>query len=256
MSKKNLSIIKSHWENMDTISLKDINLQLLERDVILEFLKKTERSTLKDIGCGDGSDTIYFAENFEKVYAYDYSNAMLTKASKTLSQASNITLQHLDVLQNDINPITNVVITKRMLINLGNFENQKDAIQKIYNSLDNDGYYIMLETCSNGLENLNRLRTLFSLDIIPEPFHNTLFELEALKEFLENYFIIEDIRYFSTYFFLTRVYNVILDEVNIFKYDKNAKEIVDKGIELFSSQVIGPQFCMLLKRKDLKNVAK
>lgn len=249
MKEKDLSAIKNHWENMDTVSLKDVNLQLLERDTIEKFLEKTKKTTLKDIGCGDGSDTIHFAKYFERVYAYDYSNAMLTKASQTLSQTSNVTLQHLDVLQNEITPETNAVITKRMLINLGNFDNQKTAIKKIYNSLEDGGYYIMLETCTNGLENLNKLRQLFGLDSIPEPFHNTLFELEELKKFLENYFIIEDIHYFSTYFFLTRVYNVTLNEADVFKYDKNAKEVADKGIELFNTEIIGPQFCMLLRKR-------
>lgn len=249
MNEKDLNVIKQHWEDMDTVSLKDKNLQYLERKTIIEFIQRTNKKVLKDIGCGDGSDTIHFADQVEKVYAYDYSSAMLTKAKKTLNDTNNVSLDHLDILQDSIDQKSDIAITKRMLINLGNFENQKNAIEKIYNSLEDNGYYIMLETSTNGLSNLNDLRKKLDLEEIPEPFHNTLFELETLKAFLEEYFIIEDIKYFSTYFFLTRVYNVTLNEDNIFKFDENAKLITDNEIELFEDKIIGPQFCMLLKKK-------
>ena len=71
----------------------------------------------------------------------------------------------------------------------------------------------------------------------------------CVQTFLEDYFIIEDIVYFSTYFFLTRVYNDTFNFDNIQQYDTNAKMIVDCGLELFNDKIIGPQFCMLLKKK-------
>lgn len=234
---------------MDTVSLKDKNLQYLEREVILNFLKRIGKKSIKDIGCGDASDTIHFAKLVDKVFVYDYSQSMLAKATKNLYNSSNVVLNHFDILQECLEQKTDVAITKRMLINLGNFENQKNAIRKIYNSLEVGGYYIMLETSIDGLENLNQFRKQVYLEPIPEPFHNTLFELSILKTFLEDYFIIEDIVYFSTYFFLTRVYNDTFNFDNIQQYDTNAKMIVDCGLELFNDKIIGPQFCMLLKKK-------
>ena len=70
MVTKDLNEIKEHWENKDTVSLKDTNLQLIERKVIIDFLLKTGKKTLKDIGCGDGSDTIHFASYVDKIFAY------------------------------------------------------------------------------------------------------------------------------------------------------------------------------------------
>ena len=251
MKNNELNAVKEHWEDVKTVSLKDNNLQFLERRTILDFIERTKKNTLKDIGCGDGSDTIFFAEKFNKVFAYDYSSTMLEKASKVLSDAENISLSNLDIIEDQLDQKSDVVITKRMLINLGSFQNQKNAIKKIYDSLEDDGYLIMLETSVDGLEKLNYYRKKFDLHDIPKPFHNTLFVLDELKFFVEEFFIIEDISFFSTYYFLTRIYNPLLNESNYMEYDEKAKNIAIQNLNLFSSQeIIGPQFCMLLKKKS------
>jgi SAM-dependent methyltransferase len=246
---KNLQKIKKHWEKKETVSLGDLNLQLLERETIIDFIKKSDKSVLKDIGCGDGSDTMYFAKHVDQVYAYDYSSAMLDKAFNNLGAIDAVYLGELDIINERIEQMSDLVITKRMLINLGSFKNQKIAIKKIYDSIEENGYFIMLETSKDGLSNLNKYRSEFGLDIIPEPFHNTLFKLGELKTFLEKYFIIEDVKYFSTYFFLTRIYNFLLSDKNPYKHDVIAKSIADHNIKLLDSEIIGPQFCMLLKKK-------
>ena len=246
---KDLKIIKEHWEKKGTVSLRDSNLQLLEREVIVDFIKKSGKSILKDIGCGDGSDTVHFSKYVEQVYAYDYSSSMIEKASSNLNSIDTVHLSKLDIINEDIDQISDLVITKRMLINLGSFENQKKSIVKIHNSLADGGVFIMLETSSDGLKNLNKYRKRFDLDMIPEPFHNTLFNLNELKLFLKEYFIIEDIKYFSTYFFLTRVYNFILDGKNPYKFDNGAKIVSEHNIDFFESEIIGPQFCIMLRKK-------
>lgn len=246
---KDLQIIKNHWENKETISLKDLNLQLLERKVIIEFIKKSNKSILKDIGCGDGGDTVYFSQYVDQVYAYDYSTAMIEKASKNLNSIDSVYLDKLDIINDKLVQESDLVVAKRMLINLGSFENQKKAIKKIADSIEKDGYFIMLETSIDGLISLNDYRNKFDLEPIPEPFHNTLFKLDDLKLFLEKYFIIEDVKYFSTYFFLTRVYNLLLEVENPWKYDVLAKRITEQDINLFESEIIGPQFCMFLRKK-------
>ena len=251
MIKENLNEVKKHWEDINTISLKDSNLQLLERSVILDYIERTKKHTLKDIGCGDGSDTIFFAKKFDKVFAYDYSSAMLEKASIVLKNANNISLSKLDIIDDKLNEKSDVVITKRMLINLGSFQNQKNAIKKIYDSIEDEGYLIMLETSVDGLDNMNLYRDKFNLPNIPKPFHNTLFVLEDLKNFVEELFVVEDISFFSTYFFLTRVYHPLTNENDYKKNDENAKNISINNFNLFSKkEIIGPQFCMLLKKKS------
>jgi SAM-dependent methyltransferase len=249
MNEKDLSKVKEHWEKEDTVSLKDENLRTLEQNTIIENLKKINKKTLKDIGCGDAGDTIEFSKYMDKVYAYDYSKAMLRKASINIAGIDNITLNEFDILNDQLEQKTDVVITKRMLINLGDYDNQKKAIRKIYNSINDNGYFIMLETSIEGLENLNGLRKNANLPSIPAPHHNTLFLLEELKNYLSEYFLIEDVKYFSSYYFFTRVYNQMLQNEDMKKYDIVAKNISLSGIDLFKNQQIGPQFCMLLRKK-------
>lgn len=250
MNEKDLSKVKEHWEEENTVSLKDENLRILEQNIIIENLKKINKKTLKDIGCGDAGDTIEFSKYIDNVYAYDYSKAMLKKASRNIAEVDNIKLSELDILNNQLEQKSDVVVTKRMLINLGNFDNQKKAIHKIYDSIEDDGYFIMLETSIEGLENLNKLRTNATLPSIPAPHHNTLFKLEELKSYLMEYFIIEDIKYFSSYYFFTRVYNQMLKNDDMQKYDVVAKDISLCGFDLFPDEQVGPQFCMLLKKKQ------
>jgi len=244
----NLNEIKEHWENEETVSLKDKNLQILERKIILEHLEQIQPLTVADIGCGTGEDTIYFSKYCKKLFAFDYSSAMLKKAKKNLENEKNIVLNELNILENDIKGNFDTVITKRMLINLGSFENQMMAIKKIHNSLNENGYFIMLETSSDGLKKLNNLRTKFNLEPIQAPFHNNPFPIEELKNELMKYFTIEKISNFSTYFFLTRVYNPLVNEKDYFKLDAIAKNIAE-NTKLFESEIIGPQFCLLLKKK-------
>lgn len=41
----------------------------------------------------------------------------------------------------------------------------------------------------------------------------------------------------------------MLDNTDMTKYDVIAKEISALGIDLFDNKIIGPQFCILLKKK-------
>jgi hypothetical protein len=246
---KDLKAIKEHWSKEETVSLKDKYLQELERSYILEEIKKINPKLIADIGCGDCSDTIHYCKYAEMVYAYDYSTVMLKKTAEY--KCENLQLKELDFINQNIDVQVDLVITKRCLINFGSFENQKKAIEKIYDSLNKDGYYLMLECSYEGLNNLNRYREVMKLRKIEEPAHNVHFNMEELKSFVERSFHVKKISFFPTYYFLTRVYNQLIDGRNYEKYDFIAKEICD-NLDLFNNRNIGPQFMMVLQRRDKK----
>ena len=149
-------------------------------------------------------------------------------------------------MNQDIKNRYDLIITKRTLINLGNFENQKRVIQKIYNSLNENGYYVMLECSKDGLDNMNEIRKIFLLDEIPMPFHNLHFSLKMLSEFLEDYFEIVTKTYFSDYFFLTRIVAPYIDKKEPYKFDNAFKDL--SSLNLIKKNV-SPQFLMLLRKK-------
>jgi len=78
------------------------------------------------------------------------------------------------------------------------------------------------------------------------PFHNYRFEMDQLIEFIKSYFNIESLRYFSDYFFLTRIVGPFIDRDEPYKYDSLFKEL--SILQLIEKQ-IGPQFLFVLKKK-------
>lgn len=243
---KNLGLIKEHWESEETVSLRDVNHKELEKLSIIECLKKLKGGSLIDIGCGDTSDTVCYCDYVNDVCGFDYSDTMLRKAKEV--SKDRIRVSRLDLLEDDISLKADIVTTKRFMVNLGNFENQKRAILKIYDCLNKDGYYLMLECCIDGLNNLNTMRQRVGLGEIEEPFHNTYFELNELTGFVSNHFYIEKVKYFSTYCFLTRVYNHLLEQDIVKKFDDVAKAI-HLSFDLLGADIVGPQFLMVLRKK-------
>ena len=106
----------------------------------------------------------------------------------------------------------------------------------------------MLECCIEGLDKLNYMRKRIGLEPINEPYHNVYFEFKKLKSFIQKYFYIERIKPFSTYYFLTRIYNQALDAERFTKFDPVAKKF-NLSFTIFGSDIIGPQFLMILKKR-------
>jgi len=247
LKNKDLTKIKEHWDDPCTVSLKDKNLQLLERAYILKALQKIGRvSCLADVGCGDGEDTIYWRNSAKKVFGYDYSLSMLKKAKDIVRK--KVALTRFDLIEEAFDRSFDVIVTKRCLINLGNFRNQKEAILKIRNSLNKGGYYLMLECSLQGLNNINSYRDKMNLGLLKEPFHNSYFDLKKLLPFIEELFHIKEARSFSSYYFLTRLFSQLCDVSDYNKMDGVARDI-QLNTDILSNEYIGPQFFMVLKRK-------
>jgi len=246
---KDLDLIKEHWEKEETVSLKDRNLKELERLAIVKWLEKLEGKALADIGCGDASDTLYYCDYIEDVWGFDYSKSMLRKAKEITK--GKVKLARFDIIKEDLENKFDIITTKRCLINLGNFNNQKNSIQKIHDSLNPGGYYIMLECSMDGLLNLNTMRQQLNLEHISEPFHDVYFDMNNLTQFLKNLFHVESLETFSTYYFLTRIYNHLLDidEKKLHEYDSIAKKM-HQNLSVFGSHILGPQFLYVLRKKS------
>ena len=78
------------------------------------------------------------------------------------------------------------------------------------------------------------------------PFHNYHFDLEQLLEFTENLFEVVEQRYFSDYFFLTRIVGPLINNKKPYKHDSTFKEL--SNLKLINKH-IGPQFLLVLRKK-------
>lgn len=215
--------IRRYWEDPQTISLLDKNLQQLEEDIALQYLKP--HHIILDLGCGDGVSTVKYARRVKTCIALERSDYLFSKAQKTIRKAN---LRNIKLIKGDILEIPGYkdsfdrIITQRVLINLATWKDQMKAIKKIHFSLRKNGYYLMIENTYEGQDALNRVRRAVGLPDIPLHWHNLFFHHDKLIKFLKDKFKIVKHHRFDLYYLLSRVY------VNMFatfeRYGRQAKK--------------------------------
>lgn len=246
--------VKQHWEDPQTVSLRDENLRVLEQRTISIHLEPVE--SLLEMGCGDCINTLAYSCHAKTTWAIDYSLEMIRKARLRI-QREALPLTHLIngdfFLLKALRKKFQTIVSQRCLVNLSGWTEQQEAISAIAEKLDDRGMFLMLETTLDGLENLNRLRQRVGLPSIPQPWHNRNFDLQRLRDFLERYFLIEAMTDFSFYFVITRVLNPLLgfsvDHPQSKKLDEVTRELAEK-IGPLGIEGIGPQIFFKLRKKS------
>ena len=75
----------------------------LTRDLDAEIVRKEfaqERLTsILEVGCGTGKNTIFFSEIADKVYAIDFSEGMINKAKEKI-KSQNVNFKQADITRN------------------------------------------------------------------------------------------------------------------------------------------------------------
>jgi hypothetical protein len=246
--------VKQHWEDPQTVSLRDENLRLLEQRTISIHLEPVE--SLLEMGCGDCINTRVYSGHAKTTWAIDYSTEMIKKARSRMERE---TLPRTHLINGDffllkaLRKKFQTIVSQRCLINLSGWTEQQEAISTIAEKLDDRGMFLMLETTLDGLENLNRLRNRVGLPSIPQTWHNQNFDLQRLLDFLGRYFLIEAMTDFSFYFLITRVLNPLLglpaDHPQSKKLDEVARELAEK-IGPLGIEGIGPQMFFKLRKRS------
>lgn len=215
--------VRKYWEDPTTISIIDKNLHQLEIETVCRYLKASDE--LVDIGCGDGEATLVYAQKVKKCTAYERSNFLRKKAigeTKKLG-LKNTTIKAGDILKmKKIPEKPDVVVTQRLLINLANWDEQKEAIENICNMLKPGSLYIMIENTNDAYLALNDMRFQVGLEPIPIHWHNLFFNYNQLMDFLKDKFQLLASHNFGLYYFLTRVYSQTF--IKFVGYGKNAKK--------------------------------
>jgi len=200
--------IKKYWDRETTESMYDKNLLDLEISAIREQLHESDK--IIDIGCGEGEGTVKYAEKVRELIALDFSPTRLKKLKARNSRITTVQMDMRKLAPQTLGNDFDKVITQRSLINLKNYEEQKDLIKIIHSLLKKSGTYILLEGFLDGADNINAVRRDFNLPPINVKWHNCFFQRTALLEFIQEYFALESRREFSVYFFMTRVFNAVL----------------------------------------------
>ena len=140
----------------------------------------------------------------------DYSEKMISNAKEQLDSeylGNGVKFIVLDVLNLDSNiGQFDAIISDRCLINLPSQDLQKKAIKNIHSVLNNGGLYFMVENFIEGHQKFNSLRKRLDLPKIPVRWHNNFFSESWFLPFIKDLFeIIEEIKFASTYYLITRV---------------------------------------------------
>ncbi len=231
------SKVKKFWNEKATqknispeqVTHRDIWQRWLEIQMIIKFLRKNDR--VIDIGCGNGYSTRIFSNFCKEVIGIDYSEDMISRAKEETLKNKGLRKPPVfikcDVLE--LSPSLagrfDVAISERCLINLRNFERQKKAIANIASVLKPKGRFIFVEGSDDGRKRLNNFRKKVGLPLMPRVWHNIDFKETEILRYLNQFFTIEDRKYFGVYDFLSRVVHPLLVSPDEPKYDAKINEI-------------------------------
>ncbi len=199
--------VRAYWEDPTTMSIIDPNLHQLEIDTVSRHLRAED--VLADVGCGNGEATVRYARAVRRAVGFERSDRLRSLAIEAgrSSKLTNLSFEAADVLELGGRPGEfDVVVSQRMLINLGSWEEQQRAILNLRRMLKPGGRAILVENTTDAFDALNGLRAEAGLAPIPRHWHNLFFNHEELMRFLEGRFRVLTTHDFGLYYFLTRVY--------------------------------------------------
>jgi ubiquinone/menaquinone biosynthesis C-methylase UbiE len=169
-----------------------------------------------EIGCGNGITAIEIARRFDvDLTATDFAEDMVKEALRLAEGQSlrgRVTFSKADVTRLEQMPEHfDLAYTERVLINLSDWEAQRQAILTITSMLRPGGRYLMCENSQDGLDRINELRASAGLAAITPPWHNRYLRDSEIGSLSIPGVTLEEIRYHSsTYYFLSRVVNAWL----------------------------------------------
>ena len=170
-----------------------------------------------DIGAGNGYTAHMIAQKKElNIVGVDISAEIIASANKMQKKYVNrlkgtVQFEVGNILDEGFlrhygDNYFDIVLTKRTLINILSWEEQKKSIDKIWHLLKPGGQYIMMEATVQGHENINRIRKRFGMSKTPIRWHNKYLDEKKLLPYLNKKFekvVSKD--FSSTYYIGSRV---------------------------------------------------
>ncbi|MSO96068.1 MAG: class I SAM-dependent methyltransferase [Thermoleophilia bacterium] len=175
--------------------------------------------TILDAGCATGYSTVCFARpDGVRVLGIDYIEKMIDLAEQRRGSMPAEIAARLEFRVGDIRALDGIpeaafdlVVTTRVLINLGTASEQREAIEALGQRVRPGGLLLLSEATVGGWQRLNALRREWGLPDIGVPSFNLYLEESAIVESAGDDFILENVENFaSSYFVATRLLKPIL----------------------------------------------
>lgn len=230
MKKTNVAAVKEFWEKQandfkdsELATAPDHYYRQLEIDRILTYLPD-KKSTVLDVGCGNGYSTIRLAHarKHVSIMGVDYSETMIAHANAALAKekglsdrlhfvtANALTLSKTPEL---LKKKFDYIVSERCLINVANWNEQRLALLEMKRLLKPRGKIILVENTQEGLDRLNKLRAKFDLKPISVRWHNFYFPEKKFLPFAKKTFrLVSAENIGNLYYILSRVLYATLAE--------------------------------------------
>lgn len=196
------------WSDTRVIEMEiaEITRRLIDGDRVL------------DVGCANGFSSVSFAtQRHISLRGLDYIPKMI-EAARVRAQESSHELK--GAVEFDVGDITRLqekdasydkLVVIRVLINLGNWERQRQGLSECLRVLHPGGTLLLSEATLQGWDRLNRLRAEWGLPDIPMPAFNEYLDQERVVAELAGRARLKEICNFaSTYYVGTRVLKPLL----------------------------------------------
>ena len=196
-----LNSIKSHWKEWATTNGDNLyattrtkTIKKLEIDVLRRWIEKKgpTNNQILEIGCGNGTNCIALSQIFPDniFYGLDYVDEMIAHAKKRAGDIPNLQFGVDDATELR-SPIIqgkafDIIFTNRCLINLNTIELQKKAIKKVFEQLNPNGYYLMLENSVDSYANQNACREAAELPKRTPADFNLFLDDKIILPYLQN----------------------------------------------------------------------
>lgn len=183
-----------YWNDLSHPSMPDKIYVNLEVEAIKRCLGPGK---VLDVGCGDGENTQKFSRiKGITVTGIDYATNRLKLAKDKCPRVKFFTA---DLTQKLLLEKYDYIVSQRFLINLESWEQQKQVIINLINSLKKHGKLVLCEGSLQGNKTLNQFRAKFKLEPIPIRWHNVFIDDNNLAKL--GFKLIDG---FGGYFLLTR----------------------------------------------------
>ncbi len=212
-----MDTVREHWKKMahlfgtnEGLAMEDPEIRSAEEAFIFKELEGISFNSLLDLGCGNGTllKKLYKKYPTRKISGIEWSPELLE-----LAKENN---PYLDIRLGDIrDPLLysyDVIITKRVVINLLRAKEQESALKNIESALNTGGSYLMIESFKEGFNNLQKARLENAFYPLKISQHNRYISLDQLKVFknLEKVETNFKSNHLSTHFFIKRVLHPLL----------------------------------------------
>lgn len=210
--------VQDFWNERAVLGAAAGSNDVIAKQIEIEALSRYAKdgSKVLDFGCGNGITALELAKRYRiEIRGIDYAKEMIDSANELARQSSllgaaSFSVGDVETLRS-ISERFDLVYTERVLINLRDWEEQREAIEILVGLLRPGGLYAMCENSEDGLQMINALRANVGLPPISAPWHNRYLRDSEVETLSIPGVRLEDVNcYSSTYYFLSRVINASL----------------------------------------------